>query len=72
MKILKLKKFNLIHDSLNHLRKIANLDTTQKLIDFHNSLTNSSMRGMLVDCVEKISNRVGIKIIRVDKNLKIE
>ena len=71
MKILQLKKFNLIRDSLNHLRKIANLDTTQKLIDFHNSLVDSSMRGMLVDCVEKISNRIGFKVVNNHRNLQI-
>lgn len=72
MKILQLKKFNLIRDSLNHLRKIANLDTTQKLIDFHNSLTDSSMRGMLVDCVEKISNRIGFRVVSEEGTLQIK
>ena len=71
IKILQLKKFNLIRDSLNHLRKIANLDTAQKLIDFHNSLTDSSMRGMLVDCVEKISNRIGFRVINDEGTLQI-
>lgn len=72
IKILQLKKFNLIRDSLNHLRKIANLDTTQKLIDFHNLLKDTSMKGLVLDSIEKISNRLCIKVIRVDNNLKIE
>lgn len=71
MKILQLKKFNLIRDSLNHLRKIADLHTTQKLIDFHNSLTDSSMRGMLVDCIEKISNRIGFRVVSDEGTLQI-
>jgi len=63
MKILQLKKFNLINNSLDHLRKIADLNTAQKLIDFHNSLSDSRIRGMLVDCVEKISNRIGFRVV---------
>lgn len=71
MKILQLKRFNLVNSSLNHLRKNANLHTAQKLIDFHNSLTDSRMRGMLVDCVEKISNRIGFRVINDKGTLQI-
>jgi hypothetical protein len=71
IKILQLKKFNLIHYSLNHLRKIADLNTAQKLITFHNSLSDSSMRGMLVDCVEKISNRIGFRVVNDKGTLQI-
>lgn len=71
MKILQLKKFNLVNNSLDHLRKNADLHTTQKLIDFHNSLTDSSMRGMLADCVEKISNRIGLRVINDKRILQI-
>lgn len=72
IKILQLKKFNLIRDSLDHLRKIADLNTAKKLIEFHNSLNDSSMRGMLVDCIEKISNRIGFRVVNDNRNLTIE
>lgn len=72
IKILQLKKFNLIRDSLDHLRKIADLNTAKKLIEFHNSLNDSSMRGMVVDCIEKISNCIGFRVVNDNRNLTIE
>lgn len=71
MKILQLKKFNLINNSLDYLKKIANLNTVEKLIYFHNSLTDSSMRGMLIDCIEKISNRIGFRVVSNHRDLQI-
>jgi len=72
IKILKLKKFNLVNDSLKHLLKIADINTMKKIIEFHSSLEDTHMRGSVNSAIEKIANRLEVRIIRVDGDLIIE
>lgn len=72
IKILQLKKFNLIRESLNHLRKIANRQTAVKLIEIFNSLTDRHFKGMFLETIEKLSSRIGFRVINVNEKLQIE
>lgn len=72
IKILQLQKFNLIRESLNHLRKIANRQTAVKLIEISNSLSDRHFKGMYLETIEKFSSRFGFRVINVDEKLQIE
>lgn len=72
IKILQLQKFNLIRASLNHLRKIANRQTALKLIEIYNNLSNRHFKGMFLETIEKLSSRIGFRVINVDGMLQIE
>ena len=72
IKILSLKRHNLVLSSLPFIVKIADRNTVDKLIEIHKSMVRSDMKGYVVDAIEKISSRIGIRIINVDGDLKVE
>lgn len=72
IKILELKKFNLIRESLNHLRKIANRQTAVRLIEIYNNLSDRHFKGMFLETIEKLSSRIGFRVINVNEKLQIE
>ncbi len=72
LKIVSLKRHNLVLSALPFIVKIANRDTIDKLIKIHKSMTRSDMKGYVLDALEKISSRLGIRIINVDGNFNVE
>lgn len=71
MKIVSLNKFNLVGTSLSQLEKIGTIHIAKKLIEKYNNLADQYIRGLLLNSIEKISNRIGIRVIKIDEKLQI-
>ena len=71
MRIISSKRHNLMNSALRHILKIAKKNTVETIINVHNDLPNGHRRGMVLDTIEKLSNRFGFRVIDVAGSLQV-
>ncbi len=69
LKIVSIKRHNLVYSALPIIVKNANRETIDKLIEVYKIMPRSDMKGYVLDALEKISSRLGVRIINIDENL---
>lgn len=63
MRFILLKQHNIMMYALKYLPKVANENTIEKLINIHNDLPGGHRRGMILDALDDLSSRFGIRVI---------
>ncbi len=70
MRIIMLKRNNILIYALKHILKVADNQTLMKLVNIHNDLPRGYRRGMFLDTIETLSNRFGYKVMNVNGELE--